>query len=449
MLADPSFFPWREQIAKSGYASMVAIPLKVEGEPIGAITIYSRELDAFSKAELDLLTELAEDLAFGIRTLRLRAAHARAEEALHESEARFRSVLDDSRDVIYRFNLQEHRYEYISPSACATLGYPMDEFMAMDFDAVMTIVHPDDQLAIRALSQRLEETGKEEGECRLQLKNGDYSWFSILVSLVKDSFGIPHYQDGILRDITVRKKAEDALLRSEKLASVGRMAATISHEINNPLAAVTNLLFLAQAYEGLPAPVRQLVDMADSEVRRITHITRQSLGFYHESNAPTRVSIGAVLESAVDLMKSKIRSKQALIGKEWDGKVEVIAVAGELRQVFSNLLANSLDAIDQGGAIKMRVSTGREFKDGHRLVRIAIADNGRGIDPRFRERVFEPFFTTKGSVGTGLGLWVTKQIVEKHGGTVMMRSSTDGAHRGTVFQVVLPADPAKPTHSNS
>ena len=181
-----------------------------------------------------------------------------------------------------------------------------------------------------------------------------------------------------IEDITTQKQSEAALIRSEKLASVGRMAATIAHEINNPLAAVMNLLFLAKSLKDLPESACQYLDMADAELKRIAHITRQSLGFYRESNAPALTSVNAVLESAVDLLKSKIKAKHAVIEKQWDGDVEVTAVAGELRQVFSNLLANSLDAIDEKGTIKLRVSSAA-FKNGDRCVRVTVADNGKGI----------------------------------------------------------------------
>ncbi len=183
--------------------------------------------------------------------------------------------------------------------------------------------------------------------------------------------------------------------------------------------------------------------------RMRAHITRQSLGFYRESNAPALTSVNAVLESAVDLLKNKIKAKNAVIEKQWDDDVQVTAVAGELRQVFTNLLTNSLDAIDEKGIIKLRVSTGAAFKNGDRCVRVTVADNGKGIDASSRQHIFEPFFTTKGTVGTGLGLWVSKQIIEKHGGTIRMRSTSNGVRRGTVFSIVLPVEPAAAARSQS
>jgi PAS domain S-box-containing protein len=242
------------------------------------------------------------------------------------------------------------------------------------------------------------------------------------------------------RDISERKRTEEALLRSEKLASVGRMAATIAHEINNPLAAITNTLFLARMKAEEPTAVREFLDVAEDELKRITHITRQTLGFYRESSGPALMSVNAVMDSAVDLMKSKIGAKRAVIEKDWEGETKVSAIAGELRQVFANLLGNSLDAIDEGGTIRLRVTVGPDFKGG-RSARVTVADNGKGVSANSRPHIFEPFFTTKGTVGTGLGLWVTKQIIDKHHGKIRLRSRTDSQHRGTVFMVILPAEP--------
>jgi signal transduction histidine kinase len=247
--------------------------------------------------------------------------------------------------------------------------------------------------------------------------------------------------------VTARKQSEQALLRSEKLASLGRMAATIAHEINNPLESVTNLLFLADHTEDLPERVHRYLQMADVELQRVAHIARQSLGFYRESNAPTLTSVTDLLDSALDLLKRKVNEKQAVVEKDWRSTVQITAVAGELRQVFSNLLSNSLDAIDRRGKIKIRVSafdpkhTGA--RNGHTpAVRVTISDEGRGISPTIRSHIFEPFFTTKGTVGTGLGLWVTKQIVDKHGGAIAVRSRNEGSCRGTAFSIVLPVKPS-------
>jgi signal transduction histidine kinase len=183
---------------------------------------------------------------------------------------------------------------------------------------------------------------------------------------------------------------------------------------------------------------REYLDIADEELRRITHITRQSLGFYRESNAPALTSVSAVLDSTLELLKSKIKAKHAVIEKRWDGELSINAVAGELRQVFSNFVSNSLDALESHGAIKLRLSKHTALHNGRRCVRVTIADNGKGISASSLSHIFEPFYTTKGAVGTGLGLWVSKQIVDKHAGKIRVRSSTREGQSGTVICVMLP-----------
>jgi PAS domain S-box-containing protein len=272
-------------------------------------------------------------------------------------------------------------------------------------------------------------------ETERQRKDGTCVDVSLTASPIVDAEGGIVGVSAIAHDITERKRTEAALLRSEKLASLGRMAAAIAHEINNPLAAVTNLLFLAKETKELPESPRRLLEMADEELRRVAHIARKSLAFYRESNAPALISVGLVLDSVLDLLKNKIKEKQAIIDKQAKGDVQITAVEGELRQVFSNLVSNSLDAIDERGILKVRVSAGKD------RARVTLADNGKGIPARALEHIFEPFFTTKDRVGIGLGLWVSQQIIEKHSGKIQVRSRSEGSQRGTTFSIVLPVAP--------
>jgi len=239
-------------------------------------------------------------------------------------------------------------------------------------------------------------------------------------------------------EIAARKKAEGALVNSEKLASVGRMAAVLAHEINNPLEAVTNVLFLVQTAQGVPDYVRQYLEMADSELKRIAHITRQTLGFYRETLAPTTFAVTSSLDSAIEVLQAKKVSKHAIVSTQCDGNLLMTAIQGEVRQVLSNLLMNSLDAVKEGGRVTLRATKSPGFRDGRRAIRITVADDGVGISAGALSQIFAPFFTTKGSVGNGLGLWVSKQIVEKHGGSIQVRSRTRGPHQGTTFSLLLP-----------
>lgn len=239
-------------------------------------------------------------------------------------------------------------------------------------------------------------------------------------------------------EFSERVRGEAVIAQTQKMATLGRLAASIAHEINNPLEALTNIIFLAQSQVDLSVDSRATLQMADAELRRIAHTTRQVLGFYSESGSPVSVSIIDILNSSVELLSGKIAVKNAIIEREWLSDQRIYGVAGELRHVFSSLLINSLDAIKPGGTIRLRVAHCARFsgisKPG---VRVTVADNGSGIASKFRTQIFEPLFTTKGSIGNGLGLWISKQIVQRHGGSIRMRTSTE-IPSGTVFSVFLP-----------
>ena len=245
-------------------------------------------------------------------------------------------------------------------------------------------------------------------------------------------------------DNTVRKQAEEALLRSEMLASAGRMAASIAHEINNPLEAMMNTLYLVRTASDLPTQTLEYLDIADGELMRIAHITRQTLGFYREFSAATSNSAFALIDSVVNLLQAKIKSNRATVQQQCDGQLQVMGIAGELRQVLANLLANSLDAIGPDCRIVLRASASVDPNNGRQRIRVTVADCGHGMGAATMKQIFDPFFTTKGPVGTGLGLWVCKQLIEKNGGSIQVRSNTDGARKGTTFSIVLPSEAAMP-----
>ncbi|ABF41400.1 multi-sensor signal transduction histidine kinase [Candidatus Koribacter versatilis Ellin345] len=365
--------------------------------------------------------------------LRLSTFRRETEQRIRESEGRFRALVSATSDVVYRMSADWSQLRQLDGrDYLANVERPPQTWL-------QTYIHPDDQpTVLSAIHEAIRDKKIFQLEHRMLRADGSLGWtFSRAVPMLDNKGEIVEWF-GAATDITPRKNAEDALLRSEKLASVGRMAATIAHEINNPLEAITNTLFLALHAQDLPESAREYLEMADGELRRVAHITRQALGFYRESNAPRQIALNAVMDSTLDLLKNRIRTKNVTVEKQWDGDVHAEAVAGEMRQVFSNLLQNSLDAVDEGGAIKVRISTIRNGS----AVRVTIADSGKGIEANFRERIFEPFFTTKGAVGTGLGLWVTRQIVEKHGGRIRVHSLTSGDQRGTSFSIVLPVQAA-------
>jgi PAS domain S-box-containing protein len=243
----------------------------------------------------------------------------------------------------------------------------------------------------------------------------------------------------VVRDLTERKRAEI----TERLAATGRLAASIAHEINNPLEAVTNLLFLANSDPSVSESVQRYLNHADQELGRVVQIAQQTLRFYRDTTSPVPTNIPQVLDSVLDLYSRKMSYKKLRIERRYQAVTEIYSLLGEVRQVFSNLLANAIDASSDECKLVLRVKPGREWKHGRGIgIRVTIADQGTGIPAALRTRVFEPFFSTKQDVGTGLGLWITKSLIEKHGGSIRFRSSIQPGRTGTMFSVFLPTRPS-------
>lgn len=245
----------------------------------------------------------------------------------------------------------------------------------------------------------------------------------------------------IILDATDRKRSEDALRRAEKLAVTGRLAASIAHEINNPLEAVTNLLFLLRNFCQLREPELNYVTMAEYEIRRISEITQQTLRFYRQPTLPSRVSLPDLLDSVLSLYHGRFTALNIELERRFDNQATLFCFAGEIRQVFANLIGNSIDAIGRGGQLRVRARQSRSWREqGLAGIRFTVADTGSGMSPEVLKHAFEAFFTTKEATGTGLGLWVSIEIIEKHGGILHLRSRTaeTGKPSGTVFQFFLP-----------
>jgi PAS domain S-box-containing protein len=241
----------------------------------------------------------------------------------------------------------------------------------------------------------------------------------------------------VFRDASAERKSRDLMRRTDKLAAAARLSATVAHEINNPLEAVINLIFIAKSDPGTPAQVIQQLTLAEQEVERVAHIARQTLGFYRDSNAPEPIQIDALIESILKVYSNKLESCGIHVLRNFCSCPPIQGVAGELRQVFSNVIANAIDAAGEGGTIA--VSSSFAANDDGGFVEVVVADSGSGVAPEHLDRIFEPFFTTKKDVGTGLGLWVTKEIIERHGGSIQVRPSNaqDGVP-GAAFTVQLP-----------
>ena len=244
-----------------------------------------------------------------------------------------------------------------------------------------------------------------------------------------------------IADISERKRTEKVLRAAERQVAAGRMAATVSHEINNPLESIVSLVYLLNAHPALDERTRVLVKQVDAELQRVVHITKHTLGMFKPSDRLTAVKISEVLEGVLELFESKIKFQEIEVEKRYELDWEISAVATEIRQVFTNLISNAISAMEERGRLKLHVYGSRDWHNpGRRGVRIVVADAGTGISPENRQRIFEPFFTTKEEKGTGLGLWVTQGIVNKYGGTVRLHSSVRPGRSGTCFAVFFPDD---------
>ena len=259
-----------------------------------------------------------------------------------------------------------------------------------------------------------------------------------LVSTVRSALRARQRQYQIRQQLHQQHQAEEALRKSEKLAIAGRMAASIAHEINNPLESVTNLVYLSSTSECIP-DIREYLATAQQELARVSAIATHTLRFHRDPAGPTPVNITEILDSVMLLFCSRLNYANIAIDKRCEEVQPIIGLAGELRQLFANLVGNALDAMRSGGTLKVRVRSASELNNGLRSgVRVIIADTGQGISPDKKAKIFEPFFTTKGQTGTGLGLWISSEIIQKHRGTVRLKTSVRPQKCGTVFSIFLP-----------
>jgi two-component system CheB/CheR fusion protein len=272
---------------------------------------------------------------------------------------------------------------------------------------------------------------------RTERMRKDGSLFPVLLSVspLRNARGEIVGTSAIARDISPEKQSEEAIRRSEKLATTGRLAASIAHEINNPLEAVLNLLYLARHDS---SHATKYLTMAEHEVGRVAQLAQQTLGFVRDNSSPEAINPAGIMDEILQLYSRKLEGRQIRVTRRYRNQLQINGYSGELRQLLSNLLVNAVDAMAEKGSLQVRVATSHDWSDGRDGVRITVADNGSGIPRDDLRHIFEPFYTTKPETGTGLGLWVSRGIVEKHGGTIRVRSRTSGPRSGTVFLIFLP-----------
>ncbi len=270
--------------------------------------------------------------------------------------------------------------------------------------------------------------------------DGTKAWVSLAAAPIFDDQG--EVTGGVLTiaDIDHHKRAESALIQSEKLAAVGRMAASISHEINNPLEAVTNLLYLTKQSDLLDEATRGYLELADQELGRVSQIVSHTLRFHRQATKPRAISAEELLEPTLGLYAARLANAHIELSVRHKATDLVVCYEGEIRQVLNNLVGNAAEAMRTGGRLTVRTRNARAWADGARGIQITIADSGHGMTSEVAKRIFEPFFTTKGLNGTGLGLWISQGIVMKHNGRLRVRSGTRPGRSGTVFSLFLPLE---------
>jgi PAS domain S-box-containing protein len=357
---------------------------------------------------------------------------------LEEAARRLAAIVESSDDAIASKDLNGIITSW-NRSAEKLFGYSAEEMVGKPVTVIIPPELQHDEHTILSKIRRGERIDHFE-TIRLH-KNGERIEVSLTISPVRDENGKVIGAAKIIRNITENNKIERALRTTEKLAAAGRMAATVAHEINNPLEAITNLVYLAKRDLGNSERVAEYLQMASRELDRVAHITRQTLGFYRDTSSPARMKVTKALDDLLLLYEKRFESRNIKLTRQYNGEIEITALGGEIRQAFSNLITNAIDAMPDGGKMVLRVSKSLAWHDSAVPgVRITILDTGSGIEPRHRTNIFQPFFTTKADVGTGLGLWITKSIVEKHGGAIQMRSKNGADAHGTAFSIFLPVN---------
>lgn len=350
-----------------------------------------------------------------------------------DSRFRLAAIVDSADDAIVSKDLNGTVKTW-NAGACRMFGYTADEMVGQ---SILRLIPEELRYEEDEILRKL-RAGKriEHYETTRKKKNGEPIYVSVTISPICDQFGRVIGASKIARDISDRKRIERLLIQSEKLAATGRMASAIAHEINNPLESLMNLVYLARRYSPVEGEAYKLLRTAEDELERITHIARQTLGFYRDSNSPSELYLHDLVENVLTVYNSRLSASSISVDTRFNDLLKIAVSKGEMLQVLSNVITNSIDAMKQGGIL--HISTQKlsgSIGDG---IQIVVRDSGAGIRQENVEKIFEPFFTTKGETGTGIGLWVAKQLVEKRGGRISVASSMERGSSGTTITIFIP-----------
>ena len=359
-----------------------------------------------------------------------------AEAALRESEQQFRALTESLPQLVWMADTAGGNI-YTNRRMSEYAGNSVDGSMGLSW---MSMIHPEDLPAtVEKLRHSLDTGEPYQVEYRLRRYDGIYRHFLARAVAVRNAAGQIERWIGSSTDIHEKKLAEDALRRTEKLDAAARFAASVAHEINNPLASVTNTLYLALQDPTLSEATREYLSVADQELARAAQVVTRTLRFHRQTTSAGMANLSEIMDSAYSLFISRFKACAIAADREYLTEERLYCFGDELRQVFTNLLSNALDATAHGGRVRIRVKGSRSWSDPEtRGIRVVVADTGHGIPAELRKQVFEPFISTKNDTGTGLGLWVSDGIVRKHRGTIAMRSRIGEASHGTIFSLFFP-----------
>jgi PAS domain S-box-containing protein len=350
-------------------------------------------------------------------------------------EIRFRlaAIVDSADDAIISKDLNGVVTSW-NEGARRMFGYAAEEMIGQPIlRLIPEELHYEEDQILRTLraGDRLDHY-----ETRRRKKNGEPIEVSVTISPIRDENGHVIGASKIARDISDRKRIERLLIQSEKLAATGRMAAAIAHEINNPLESVINLVYLARQNISAEGKAQTFLLTAEQELERVSHLARQTLGYYRDTGSATEVYLHDLIENVLTVYQGKLLSAGISVDRRFNDLQKIAVSRGEILQVFSNVIANAIDAMPQGGVLN--ISIRKVISAAGDGMQIIIRDSGTGISQADLERAFEPFFTTKGDRGTGIGLWVAKQLVERRGGQISIASSTEKGTSGTSLTISVP-----------
>jgi PAS domain S-box-containing protein len=424
--------------------SYLAIPVQGQsGEVLGGLFYGHEEIGVFEQDSEDMVATVAAQAAIAIENARLRDQQkqkivAAEKETADQTEIagklnEIAAIVASSNDAILSKDLTGIIRSW-NPAATRILGYTAEEMIGQP---VLRLIPSELQHEEPKILEKIRSGVRiEHFETVRVTKSGERINVSLTISPLYDGSGTIVGASKILRDISSKTRAEESLLQAAKMAAAGRMAATIAHEVNNPLEAVTNLLFLAKTNADDPMQVREYITTAESEVARVSHLAKQTLGFYREHAHPVETDIGSLIEEAVLVYRRKCEQAGITLRLDLRSTHTLIVRKGEMMQVISNLIANAIYAMPQGGTLS--IATEDAAGNGTPGTKLTITDTGVGIAEENLDRIFEAFFTTRAAIGTGIGLFVAKQFVEGHQGTIAVESSVDAANHGTRFTIFLP-----------